>query len=40
MPLTGFERVALTHSQAWLHPVAVIRLYVGGLHPVGWDEGP
>ena len=25
---------------AWLLPVAVIRLHVGGLYAVGWGEDP
>ena len=26
--------------QAWLLPVAVVRLPEGALHAVGWGEGP
>ena len=34
------NKVGLTLPEAWLHPVAVMRLYYGGLHAVGWGEGP
>ena len=30
----------LTLPLAWLLPVAVIRLHIGGLHAVGCGEGP
>ena len=33
-------KVGLNLALAWLLPVAVIKLHVGGLHAVGWVEGP
>ena len=33
-------KVCLNFPQAWLLPVAVVRLHIGDLHSVGWGEGP
>ena len=33
-------KVGLNLALAWLLPVAVIKLHVGGLHAVGLAEGP